>query len=68
VGVEQKKWMAAPAARSSGFVSSMSKTLTATSASIEVDQAFGAGVDGADRRLTARLFDNATGRYDRSDL
>ena len=35
------------AARSSGFFSSTSKTLTATSASIKVDPAFGAGADVA---------------------
>ena len=56
------------AARSSGFFSSTSKTLTATSASIKVDPAFGAGADVADRRLTSRPFNITTARYDRADL
>ena len=58
----------APAARSSGFFSSTSKTLTATSASIKVDPAFGVGADVADQRLTSRLFTITSGRDSGHDL
>ena len=56
------------AARSSGFFSSTSKTLTAMSASIKVDPAFGAGADVADQRLTSRLFTITSGRDSGHDL
>ena len=56
------------AARSSGFISSIPKSSTATSGSIKVDLAFGAGTDVENGRLDSRPFNTAIGRYDRADL
>ena len=50
------------------FSSSISKTLTAATSSIQMDLAFGAGVAGEDESFGFSLFGTATAHYDRSDL
>ena len=49
------------AARSSGFISSIPKSSTATSGSIKVDLAFGGGTDVENGRLDSRPFNTAIG-------